>query len=162
VKDNQAEIRPDPRKDMIARAAITHRIDKKGFGLGNFRRPGLLNQKLPFLRACSIHPQMFLRSLIPIQDSIVAQRLKKLSRYWKNRICRNSQTLNIIRARKLQRNKLEHRGKLFKEKQVVFFGRTCWLGTTNTKAPRLRTNLAQKRNGIRRKRHFYYHFFGAT
>jgi hypothetical protein len=72
VKDDESELRPYPRKDVIAGAAIPHGIDKETTSLRNFRGPVLLNQKLPLDRTCRRNPDMLLSSLIPIENSVVA------------------------------------------------------------------------------------------
>jgi hypothetical protein len=136
VKDNEAKIWPGPRKDVIARTTVAHGIDKETPSLGDFSRPGFLNQKLPLLGTRRIHPYMLLCGLIPIQNSIVAQGLEKLSRYRKNRFRGNRQTLYWIGQQgRRPRDKLELRSKLFKEKQVVFLGCTGrpWTAEASTR-----------------------------
>jgi hypothetical protein len=123
MKDDEAELRPASRKDMIARAAVAHRIDKETLGLEDFWRPVFFDQELPLGRAGRRNPDMLLGCLVPVQDSIVAERLEKLACGRKEGTGRNRQGLGTIGARGIHPLYIFHlRGKLFKEEQVVFLG----------------------------------------
>jgi len=147
VKDNQSELGPRPRKHMITRTAVIHRINKEAPSLKNFGRPLLLNQKLALNGTHCIHPDMFLDSLMTVQDSIVTQPLEKLSCHGEHGLRRNPQSLHIICAWRAYRNPLKDGAKLFKEEQIVFLCITGWLWATET-CGRRTANLRNKRSWI--------------
>ena len=82
----------------MRRTTVGHGIDKETSSLKCFWGPVLLNKALPFEGAARFNPDILLRSLLPVQDGIVAERLEKLSCDRENRTFWDGQALDIVRA----------------------------------------------------------------
>jgi hypothetical protein len=147
MKDDQPEVRPRGRKHTMRRTTVGHGIDKETSSLKCPWGPVLLNKALPFEGTARFNPDILLRSLLPVQDGIVAQRLEELSCHRENGALWDGQALDIVRPWRPRLTPFHLWRKPFNQSEIVLLRRAAGLRTAEDES-RSRLKGHQHQNWI--------------